>query len=126
LTDEWDNKGVKKGMEYAILTNEITKAWAGLEIKDYKKLKGLKKENLRDNMSNLELVLNMLAEASTTEISKQKNPKTFQENKVVAKKGGDVAKAARLKLENTTGKKVVSNQNAKELANKFDNNKLKK
>ena len=119
LTDEWDNKGVKKGMEYAILTNELTKAWAGLEVKDYKKLKGLKKENLRDNMSNLELVLNMLAEASTTEISKQKNPKTFVENKKVAKKGGEVAKAARLKLENTTGKKVVTKLNAKTITAKL-------
>lgn len=124
LTDEWDNKGVKKGMEYAILTNELTKAWAGLEIKDYKKLKGLKKENLRDNMSNLELVLNMLAEASTTEISKQKNPKTFTENKIIAKKGGEVAKAARLKLESTTGKKVVSKLNAKTIASQSDNKKL--
>jgi len=121
LTDEWDNKGVKKGMEYAILTNELTKAWAGLEVKDYKKLKGLKKENLRDNMSNLELVLNMLAEASTTEISKQKNPKNFSENKKVAKKGGEVAKAARLKLENTTGKKVVSKLNARTITKKLNN-----
>ena len=120
LTDEWDNKGVKKGLEYAILTNELTKAWAGLEVKDYKKLKGLKKENLRDNMSNLELVLNMLAEASTTEISKQKNPKTFNENKIVAKKGGSVAKAARLKLENTTGKKVVTQLNAKTITKKLN------
>lgn len=117
LTDEWDSKGVKKGMEYALLTNELTKAWAGLEIKDYKNLKNLKKENLRDNMSNLELVLNMLAEASTTEISKQKNPKNFKENKVVARKGGDVAKVARLKLESTTGKKVVTKINAKSIAN---------
>jgi len=119
LTDEWDDKGVKKGLEYAILTNEITKAWAGLEVKDYKKLKELKKENLRDNMSNLELVLNMLAEASTTEISKQKNPKNFTENKKVAKKGGEVAKAARLKLENTTGKKVVTKLNAKTITGKL-------
>jgi hypothetical protein len=126
LTDEWDNKGVKKGMEYAILTNELTKAWAGLEIKDYKQLKGLKKENLRDNMSNLELILNMLAEASTTEISKQKNPKNFAENKKVAQKVGDVANAARLKLECTTGKKVVTNQNAKSIANKIDTKKLNK
>ena len=116
LTDEWDSKGVKKGSEYAILTNELTKAWAGLEIKDYKNLKGLKKENLRDNMSNLELVLNMLAEASTSEISKEKNPKNFKENKVVAKKGGEVAKAARLKLESTTGKKVITKLNAKSIA----------
>ena len=126
LTDEWENKGVNKGLEYAILTNEITKAWAGIEVKHYKKLKGLKKENLRDNMSNLELVLNMLAEASTTEISKQKNPKTFKENKVVAKKGGNVAKAARVKLEKTTGKKVVTNQNAQTIANQSENNKLNK
>jgi len=125
LTDEWDDKGVKKGLEYAILTNELTKAWAGLEVKDYKKLKGLKQENLRDNMSNLELVLNMLAEASTTEISKEKNPKNFKENKVVAKKGGDVAKAARLKLESTTGKKVVTKQNAKSIASPSGNKKLK-
>jgi hypothetical protein len=124
LTDEWDSKGVKKGLEYAILTNELTKAWAGLEIKDYKALKGLKKENLRDNMSNLELVLNMLAEASTAEISKQKNPKNFTENKKVAKKGGEVAKAARLKLESTTGKKVVTNQNAKSIDNQSKKTKL--
>src|SRR5690554_6366035 len=121
LTDEWDNNGVKKGREYAILTNEITKTWSGLEVKDYKKLKNLMKESLRDNMSNLELVLNMLAEASTTEISKQSKPKNFPENKIVAKKGGDVAKAARLKLEDTTGKKVASNQNAKSLANPSPN-----
>jgi len=120
LTDEWDIKGVKKGLEYAILTNELTKAWAGLEIKDYKKLKGLKKENLRDNMSNLELVLNMLAEASTTEISQENNPKNFTENKEVAKKGGEVAKAARLKLESTTGKKVVTKLNAKSIAKKLN------
>jgi prophage antirepressor-like protein len=125
LTDEWDSKGVKKGKEYAILTNELTKAWAGLEVKDYKNLKVLKKENLRDNMSNLELVLNMLAEASTTEISKQKNPKNFAENKKVAKKGRDVAKAARLKLESTTGKKVVTKGNAKSIVNNpSEGNKL--
>ena len=124
LTDEWDSNGVKKGREYAILTNEITKAWSGLEVKDYKKLKDLKKESLRDNMSNLELVLNMLAEASTTEISKQSKPKNFPENKIVAKKGGDVAKAARVKLESTTGKKVVSSQNAKSLANTSTNKEI--
>ena len=84
LTDEWDSRGVQKGVEYAILTDEITKAWAGLSTKEYKNLKGLKKENLRDNMTNLELVLNMLAEASTTEISKEKQPDTFEENKIVA------------------------------------------
>jgi hypothetical protein len=115
LTDEWDERGVKKGQEYAILTDEITKAWSGLNVKQYKNHKDLKKENLRDNMTNLELVLNMLAEASTTEISKDKKPKTFNENKTVARKGGEVAKAARLQLESTTGKKVVTSQNAKSL-----------
>jgi hypothetical protein len=115
LTDEWDTRGVKKGQEFAILTDEITKAWSGLSVKEYKNHKDLKKENLRDNMTNLELVLNMLAEASTTEISKDKKPKTFNENKKVAQKGGEVAKAARVQLENTTGKKVVTSKNAKSL-----------
>jgi hypothetical protein len=118
LTDEWENRNVKKGQEFAILTDEITKAWSGLTTKQYKNFKDLKKENLRDHMTNLELVLNMLAEASTTEISKDKKPETFEENKVVARKGGDVAKAARLQLENTTGKNVVTKQNAKQLAPK--------
>jgi hypothetical protein len=113
LTDEWEYRGVKKGQEYAILTDEITKAWSGLTTKNYKSFKDLKKENLRDHMTNIELVLNMLAEASTTEISKDKEPKTFSENKDVARKGGNVAKAARLKLENTTGKKVVTKLNSK-------------
>ena len=120
LTDEWENRGVQKGQEYAILTDDITKAWSGLSTKQYKKVKDLKKENLRDHMTNLELVLNMLAEASTTEISKNKKPKTFNENRIVAQKGGNVAKAARIKLENTTGQKVVSRLNAKHL----DNNKI--
>ncbi|MBC8146586.1 MAG: Bro-N domain-containing protein [Bacteroidetes bacterium] len=115
LTDEWDERGVKKGQEYAILTDEITKAWSGLTTKNYKVFKDLKNENLRDNMTNLELVLNMLAEASTTEISKEKKPKTFPENKKVAKEGGNVAKAARLQLEKTTGKKVITKKNAKTL-----------
>ncbi len=115
LTDEWDSKGVKKGLEYAILTNEITKAWSGFTTKEYKAFKDLKKENLRDNMTNLELVFNMLAEASTTEISKEKSPKTFNENKQVAKKGGKVANVARVQLEKTTGKKVISNKNAKSI-----------
>jgi len=115
LTDEWENRGVEKGQEFAILTDEITKAWSGLTTKQYKDFKDLKKENLRDNMTNLELVLNMLAEASTTEISKEKEPKTFSENREVAKEGGNVAKAARLQLENTTGKKVVTGKNAKRL-----------
>lgn len=113
LTDEWETRGVQKGQEYAILTDEITKAWSGLSTKQYKAFKDLKKENLRDHMSNLELVLNMLAEASTTEISKDKLPETFEENKIVARKGGKVAEAARLQLERTTGKKVVTKRNAK-------------
>lgn len=115
LTDEWDNRGVQRGVEYAILTDEITKAWAGLSTKEYKNLKGLKKENLRDNMTNLEMVLNMLAEASTTEISKEKQPETFEEDKTVARQGGQVANAARKQLEETTGKKVVIGKNAKEI-----------
>jgi hypothetical protein len=118
LTDEWDNRGVKKGQEYAILTDEITKAWSGFTTKQYKQFKDLKKENLRDHMTNIELVLNMLAEASTTEISKKAEPKTFVENKVVAKKGGNVAKAARLQLEKSTGKKVVTSLNAKNIDSK--------
>ena len=116
LTDEWENRGVEKGDEYAILTDEITKAWSGFTTKQYKGYKGLKKESLRDNMTNLELVLNMLAEASTTEISKDKQPKTFLENKDVARKGGNVAKAARHQLEKTTGKQVVTNLNAKAIS----------
>lgn len=115
LTDEWDSRGVQKGVEYAMLTDEITKAWAGLSTKEYKNLKGLKKENLRDNMTNLELVLNMLAEASTTEISKEKQPETFEENKVVARQGGLVANAAKKQLEETTGKKVVTAKNANKI-----------
>jgi len=115
LTDEWDKRGVQKGIEYAILTDEISKSWAGLTTKEYKNLKGLKKENLRDNMTNLELVLNMLAEVSTTEISKQKEPETFEENKTVARQGGQVANVARKQLEETTGKKVITRKNAKRL-----------
>jgi len=113
LTDEWENRGVERGLEFAILTDEITKAWSGFSTKQYKTLKSLKKESLRDNMSNLELVLNMLAEASTTEISKEKEPKDFDENKEVAQKGGKVAKAARIQLEKSTGKKVITQQNVK-------------
>lgn len=116
LTDEWESRGVKKGQEFAILTDEITQAWSGLTTKQYKQHKDLKKENLRDHMTNLELVLNMLAEASTSEISKDKQPTTFEENRDVAQKGGNVAKAARLQLESTTGKKVVSKLNAKDLS----------
>ena len=115
LTDEWEARGVKKGQEYAILTDEITKAWSGFSTKQYKQFKDLKKENLRDHMTNLELVLNMLAEASTTEISKDKQPETFYENQNVARQGGNVAKAARKQLEKTTGKNVVTKINAKQL-----------
>lgn len=118
LTDEWQERGMKKGLEYAILTNEITKAWAGKNVKEYKKLKGLKKENLRDNMSNLELVLNMLAEASTTEISKEKQPRGLEANKDIARKGGNAAKKARLEIEKQTGKPIVTDINAENLLDK--------
>jgi len=124
LTDEWKEKGMKEGLEYAILTDEITKAWADKSIKQYKNFKGLKKQNLRDNMTNLELILNMLAEASTTEISKEQNPKGLSENKKVAQEGGNVAKQARITLEKQTGKSVISSQNAKHLQNK-EKKKLK-
>jgi hypothetical protein len=124
LTDEWELRGVKKGLEYAILTNEITEAWSGFNIKDYKKLKNLKKENLRDNMTNLELVLNMLAEATTKEISKEKKPKTFTENRVIAKQGGTIAGNTRKEIEEKTGKKVTSSMNAKKLG-KRDNDEIK-
>jgi len=107
LTDEWQERGVKEGVEFAILTDEITKAWSDMTVKDFKKKKGLKKESLRDNMTNLELVLNMLAETSTTEISKSKKPKNFKENKEVAKRGGTVAKKARLEIEKETGEQVI-------------------
>ena len=113
LTNEWEKRGVAKGQEFAILTDEITKAWSGFSVKHYKKHKGLKKENLRDNMSNLELVLNMLAEATTTEISKEKNPKTFIENKTIANQGGTIAGNTRKEIEQKTGKKVVTKHNAK-------------
>lgn len=113
LTDEWDNRGVKKGQEYAILTDEITKAWSGFSVKEYKKFKELKKENLRDNMTNLELVLNMLAEATTTEISKEKKPKTFAQNKTIAKQGGTIAGNTRKEIEEKTGKKIVSKLSTK-------------
>jgi hypothetical protein len=117
LTDEWENRGVKKGQEYAILTDEITKAWSGLSVKEYKNLKDLKKENLRDNMSNLELVLNMLAEATTTEISKEKKPKTFSQSKTIANQGGTIAGNTRKEIEAKTGKKIVSPVSAKKLLN---------
>ena len=115
LTDEWDKHGVQKGREYAILTDEITKAWSGMTTKNYKNLKGLKKENLRDNMSDLELVLNMLAEATTTELSKTTNPKTFKENVEVAKQGGSVAGNARKEIEQKSGRTVITSKNAVEL-----------
>ena len=115
LTDEWETRGVKEGLEFAILTNEITEAWAGLTTKEYKNLKGLKKENLRDNMTNLELVLNMLAETATTEISQTKKPKSFRENGKVAKIGGTIAGNARREIESKTGKKVITRKNAKKL-----------
>ena len=115
LTDEWETRGVKTSNEFGALTDEITFAWAGLKTREYKKYKRLKKENLRDNMTNLELVLNMLAEASTTEISKNVEPKTFAENRTVAKQGGSIAGSARRTLEKRTGKRVVSQLDAKGL-----------
>ena len=115
LTDEWDARGVRKGMEYAILTDEISRAWSGLSTRQYKSLKGLKKENLRDNMTTLELVLNMLAEATTTEISKQKAPSTFSENMAVAREGGEAAGIARKAVEERTGVPVITPKNAAQL-----------
>lgn len=115
LTDEWENRGVKTSIDFASLTDEITFAWAGMKTKDYKKYKDLKKENLRDNMTNLELVLNMLAEVSTTEISKKVEPKSFEENKKIAREGGSIAGTARRKLEKRIGKKVITKLNAKGL-----------
>lgn len=115
LTDEWEKGGVQKGSEYAILTNEITKAWSGHTTREYKKLKDLKTENLRDNMTNLELVLNMLAEATTTEISKEKKPITFDENQTIAKQGGTIAGNTRKEIEEKTGKSVVTSKNAKQI-----------
>ena len=115
LTDEWEKRGVRKGVEYAILTDEITKAWSGMTTRQYKNYKGLKKENLRDNMSTLELVLNMLAEATTTEISKQKQPESFEESRMVAIEGGEAAGEARMAVEKRTGKPVITNKNAAQL-----------
>ena len=115
LTDEWDARGVQKGVEYAILTDEISRAWSGMSTRQYKNLKGLKKENLRDNMTTLELVLNMLAEATTTEISKQKAPETFSENIDVARAGGKVAGDARKAIESQTGVPVITSKNAAQL-----------
>ena len=121
LTDEWQLRGMKEGLEYAILTDEITRAWAEKSVKDYKKFKGLKKENLRDNMTNLELVLNMLAEASTAEISKKQKPKGLRKNKEVAHKGGFAAKKARLEIEKQTGESIVTSKNVKQLQLKKTN-----
>ena len=115
LTDEWKSKGLKEGAQFAILTDIITKAWSDKTTKEYKILKGLKKENLRDNMTNTELILNMLAEASTKDISQAVNPETFGESKKVAQQGGNVAKVALKELESRTGKKVVSALSAKKL-----------
>ena len=115
LTDEWENKGVKKGIEFAILTDEITKAWSGMTTRGYKTLKGLKKENLRDNMTTTEIILNMLAETATKEISKQENPNTFDENKRIAQRGGKIAGNARMELEKEIGHTVISEKNASEI-----------
>lgn len=115
LTDEWKERGMKEGLEYAILTDEITKAWADKSVKEYKNFKWLKKQNLRDNMTNLELVLNMLAEASTTEISKKQKPKNLNENKKVAREWGNVAKQARITLEKQIWESIISPKNTKEL-----------
>lgn len=115
LTDEWKKRGVQKGREYAILTDEITRAWSGMSTRQYKQLKGLKKENLRDNMSDLELVLTMLAEASTTDIAKTEQPQGLDENQKVARRGGNVAGIARKALEAETGRPVVTSRNAERL-----------
>ena len=114
LTDEWKNRGIEQEKDYAILTNEMTKAWSGLSVKEYKQVKNLKKENLRDNMTNLELVLNMLAEVSTTAISKSKAPETLSQNIQVAQEGGSVAKNARIDIEQRIGESVISPLNAKD------------
>lgn len=115
LTDEWQNRGVKEGVEYAILTDEITKAWSGMSTRQYKNLKGLKKENLRDNMSTLELVLNMLAEATTTELSKTHEPQGLAENQSIARQGGQIAGNARKEIEENTGRPVITSKNAAKL-----------
>ncbi len=124
LTDEWEKRNVKKGQQFATLTDIITQAWSGKKVKQYKQFKNLKKENLRDNMTNLELVLNMLAEATTTEISKEKNPKNFEENKSIAHQGGTIAGNTRKEIEAKTGKKIVTPQNAKLLKETTEKRKL--
>lgn len=112
LTDEWKERGIKDGKEYAILTDEMTKAWSGMSVKEYKNFKGLKKENLRDNMTDIELILNMLAEVTTTTLSKEEKPETFNENKAVAKRGGSFAGETRKRFEKETGTKVTTALNA--------------
>ena len=112
LTDEWKARGIERDKDYAILTSEMTKAWSGLTVQEYKQLKGLKKENLRDNMTNIELVLNMLAEVTTTAISRQEQPETFDESKRIARRGGSVAKNARADIESQLGQSVISPLNA--------------
>ena len=123
LTDEWKKRGLKEGLQFATLTDIITKSWSDKTTKEYKVLKGLKKENLRDNMTNTELILNMLAEASTKDISVATNPKDFEESKIVAKQGGNVANVARMELEAKTGKKVVSELNAKDIFKSIEQDK---
>jgi hypothetical protein len=123
LTDEWKKRGIESEKDYAILTNEMTKAWSGLTVKEYKEKKGLKKENLRDNMTNIELVLNMLAEVTSTAISKQEEPETFEENRKVAIRGGKVANSAKEEYEKETGLKVISELNAKDKLGLEINNK---
>jgi len=115
LTDEWEDRGMIKGRDFAILTDEITKAWTGLTTRQYKQLKSLKKENLRDHMTNMELVLNMLAEATTTEISRQKQPEGFEENREIAQQGGTIAGNTRKEIEAKSGKKIITPKNAKRL-----------
>ncbi len=121
MTDEWQDRGVQQGKEYAILTDEITRAWSGMSTRQYKQFKGLKKQNLRDNMTTTELVLNMLGETSTTDISRVEKPKSFSENKEVARKGGEVAGIARKALEERTGHPVISDRNASQLGDIITN-----
>lgn len=115
LTDEWENRGLQKGQDFAILTDEITKAWSGLTTRQYRQRKDLKKENLRDHMTNMELVLNMLAEATTTEISREKQPSGFEENRQIAQQGGTIAGNTRKAIEAKSGKPIISSRNAKQL-----------
>ena len=121
LTDEWQRRGIEDNAQFAILIDIITKAWSGKTTREYKRYKGLKKENLRDNMTNTELILNMLAESATTDLSKEQNPETFDENMIVAKKGGNVARSARMELEKELGHPVVSPLNAKEYLKQIEN-----